>query len=389
MSGFYLQHAAKEHKEGLSMKGEIKMQTRLAKYFLIPALLGLAISGCQKQDSDTPNESDANQNISGSILQQEHQKALTLLSLYFGGELKAKNIYRGPAGSIHITAENISTRAVHNLYMLPDQQHLIDGVLYSPHMSADKISTLHSQVAQSRAVMNDNLAASKEEMREKISNAISQNKSVNEITKITQDAVKQRVENTSIAKRAHNENVVSSTVPGSAVTASLPRHNTVVDKESIYNRIETANWISSGENEKVLYVFYDFRCPACAEVHKYLDEHIENDDIQVRYLPVGALGPESLVRASLSLIPKNNETRLKLMAQLARPEPIENLISVAPSQEEQQRGHQATMENFKLLLETQRVATPTFAYRTAAGAQIAVLTSKDQLTQVIKNIVGS
>ena len=77
------------------------------------------------------------------------------------------------------------------------------------------------------------------------------------------------------------------------------------------------------------------------------------------------------------------------MEQLARPEPIEALINVAPSQEEQQRGHQASMQNFKLLLETQRVATPTFAYRTAAGAQIAVLTSKEQLTQVINNIVGS
>jgi protein-disulfide isomerase len=361
------------------------MQARFIKYFLIIVFLGLTILGCQKKDS---NQSDVNQNISSSILQQERQKALSLLSLYFGSELKIKDIYRGPAGSIHITAENISTKTIHNLYMLPDQQHLIDGVLYSPHMSTKKISSLHSQVSQSRALMNDNLAISKEEMRGKISSAISQNKSVNEITKLTQEAVKQRVENSSTAKRAHNDSVVSSGVPGSAVTASLPRNNTVVDRESIYNRIEKANWISSGESKKVLYVFYDFRCPACAVVHKYLDEHIENNDIQVRYLPVGALGPESLARASLSLIPKNNETRLKLMAQLARPEKIESLINIAPSKEEQQRGHQATMENFKLLLETQRVATPTFAYRTAAGAHIAVLTSKNQLAQVINNIVG-
>jgi len=374
------------------MKSEETMQTRLNKLIFIPALIGLAISGCQKQDEPTTSEIGISQKINGSILQQEHQKALSLLGQYFGGELDAKEIFRGPAGSIQISAENKSTGAVHTLFMLPDQQHLIDGALYSPHMSSEHISALHSQVAQSRATMNDNLVASKEEMRKKLSNAISQNKSENEIKNITQNAVQKHVENTASAKRAHNTSVAASMVPGVTPppsTASLPRNNTVVDKESLYSRIENANWIADGENKKKLYVFYDFLCNACAEVHKYLDEHIARNEIEIRYLPVGALGPKSLVRASLSLIPNNNETRLKLMEQLARPEPIEALINVAPSQEEQQRGHQASMQNFKLLLETQRVATPTFAYRTAAGAQIAVLTSKEQLTQVINNIVGS
>lgn len=379
------------------MKSNRKMKSRLAMLIVWYGLFGVALVGCQREEASLPlpitkTVADDQGQL---IFQQEQQKARTLLSLYFGGELKVEKILRAPAGAVQISAENIASGAKHTLYMLPDQRHLIDGVLYSPQMTADQVSEQHSQVTKSRAAMNDNLAASKSEMRKKIAKAISENKSGGEITKATKDAVKKRVSDATLAKRAHNDNVVSSMTPGvtAPTMASLPRHNTVVDKESIYQRMGKGNWISAGKNKKKLYVFYDFQCPACAEAHKYLEDHIAKNDVEVRYLPVSVRGPESLVRASLSLIPQSNAIRLKLMKQLARPEPIKTLIKIEPSKSEQQQGHQSAMQNFKLLLaaaqETEAVATPTFLYRTNAGAQISVLNSKKELDKVIKEIVDS
>ena len=366
--------------------------SNLVKVVFFISMICFALVGCQQNKDLIEIENTTAKSINGAILKQESQRALSLITLYFGGELTVQDLVRGPAGTIQILTKDNSTSALKTLYMLPDQQHLIEGVLYSPHMTSKEITELHSQVTYSRATMNENLKAEKDEMRQKISTAISQKDNDDEdIKKLTEEAIMQRVQNSSAAKRKHNENIVDSMLPDYSLpeTASLPRNNTVVDKQSLYKKIQTSNWISSGDNSKILYVFYDFRCPACADVHTHLDEYVKNDAVQVRYIPVGALGPESLVRASLSLIPKNNETRLKLMSELAKPEPIETLLTVAPSQEELQEGHRATMQNFKLLMDTQRIATPTFAYQTSEGPQIAILTSKQQLDEVIQNIVGS
>lgn len=358
---------------------------RAAKRLIGICIIFFGLTACD-DNTTTP---DVIANVDLSVAQQEQHKAFTLLKMYFGSEMQPKNISRGPSGTIVINALNTETSSYHLLYMLPDQRHLIDGTLYSPDMTPDQISQAHSHVSQSRAAMNESIASSKAEMRRAISSAIANGGSPDEIKGATLKAVQERVVNTSTAKRTHNQTLIESTVPGITPpsTASLPRNNTVVNKNDLYKRIEASSWIKDGSSEKVIYVFFDFRCPACAEVHKYLEEHVANNDVQVRYVPVGALGPESLVRASLSLIPESNETRLKLMHQLSRPEELSQLIKIQPSPEELKKGQMAALQNFKLLLETQRVATPTFAYRTDAGPQIAFLTSREQLTTVIKNIV--
>lgn len=369
------------------MNGQRKVTSmNIGKGILLAVFISMGIVGCSKQNETIHLEM---KKVDKSIMQVETNKALQLLRQYFGGELKAASVTRGPAGTLRINAENVTTGTKRSLYMLPDQQHLIDGVLYSPHMTKEQVTLQHGPVMQSRAVMNGQLAQSKEKMREKISKALSQTRNRNEIQHVTETAVKQRITESTKANRNHIDRLVETPTSVTPSTASLPRYNTVVDTEALFSRIENANWISSGTNKKILYVFFDFRCSACIEVHKYLEEHIKNNEAQIRYLPVGALGQESLNRASLSLIPKSNDARLRLMDLLAQPQPIDALLSVKPSLIESQRGTLAALSNFKLLLETKLIATPTFAYRTADGPQIRVLTSRDQISHVINIIVGT
>lgn len=350
-------------------------------------LLSACGDGKHNPESDVAATALAEPPLQDSLKKDAIAKAAQLMRFYFGGELQPKSYSDGPAGTLRINATDTKSGGQRTLYMLPDQRHLIDGLLYSPYMSAQQISNQHSRVAASRAAMNDTVATSREEMRKTIANAITGNQGTGAVTATTQQAIERHLAQATAAKRQHLQSVA--TGQNALTTAQLPSVNNVVDKESLYQQIEQAEWIAEGDSPRVLYVFFDFLCSACQEVHGYLGDYIKNGDVQVRYVPVGALGAESSARATLALVPTDNKFRLKLMQKLMRPDPLEKLIDSPPPDAAKQSAYVASLKNFKLLIDTKRVATPTFAYKTAAGAMISLISTRKELKDLIDSIVAS
>lgn len=175
-------------------------------------------------------------------------------------------------------------------------------------------------------------------------------------------------------------------LPAPTNTAQLPRYNTAVDHAALYAETTNSAWISEGSGPKVLYVFYDLRCPACSEVHSYLQQPIADGDIQVRYVPVGALGPESLLLATLAIAGENNDARLQRLARLMQPIDLNATPYRETPEAVLQQARLHALKNFGILVKTKRPATPTFAYMTSGGPRISVVSSKSDLMKLIGSI---
>lgn len=351
---------------------------------LIAAFL-ISLYGCDGKDSG----GSIHEVNDGSFNEHEKLQIQTTLKRYFGSTLDIKKISRGPSGTTKVEATGSGEDTARTLYLLPDLMHVVDGVLYSPYMSAQDISQQHLSAAKPRALLNDRLAVSRDEMRKTISTAIASGKTNEQISDLTKSAINERVKKDSEATSSYLNKVVTTSgpLPQALETASLPRNNSVVDINGIFAEIEKSNWISQGEGRKVLYVFFDFRCNACREVHKVLEKLNQTTSFQVRFIPVGALGPESLQLASLVLSPEDNGKRIEILNELVSSNGrSSNSISKGLSKDDAANGQIRALKNFKTLLGTQKVVTPTFAYRTALGPNISVVTSEAQLIKVIESI---
>ena len=66
---------------------------------------------------------------------------------------------------------------------------------------------------------------------------------------------------------------------------------------------------------------------------------------------------------------------------------VDKLINTTPPEEEIRTAHKHALENLQLLVENQRVATPTFAFKAKDKTYItANVSSKDQLAKIIASI---
>lgn len=341
--------------------------------------------GCGKPDT----EKKFNIEVESSYSQQEILQIHTTFKKYFGTALTIQKISRGPSGTTKVELTTSNQLEIKTVYLLPDLQHVIDGVMYSPYMSAQEITSQHVVTAKQRAILNDELSSTKNRMRNAISEAITSGKTTEQIQDATKDAIAERVNGDAIAKKDFIGQVTGTVEleTQKLETAQLPRNNSVIDTESIYKEIEKSNWISQGDGKKILYVFFDFRCHACREVHKLLDNLIATKSITVRFIPVGALGPESQHMAAVALASDHNNERLKTLKELiaSNGKTLSNIPAV--SADSMAKGQINALRNFKSLLLTKKVVTPTFAYKTLSGSTISVLTSEQQLNDVIERII--
>lgn len=360
------------------------MRMKKAKHAtqVLVAIFCFSLFGCGKSDGIQTLEVQ----VDNSYSQQEVLQIHTTIKKYFGSRIEIQKISRGPAGT---TKVDTSLAEQKTLYLLPDLVHVIDGVLYSPYMSSQEITSQHERTAKQRAFLNDELTSSKNTMRKTISDAIASGKSTEQIQEVTKAAITDRVNADAIAKKDFIGQVTGTIAPEvqKIETAQLPRNNTVVDSEYLFKEIENSNWISQGEGKKVLYVFFDFRCHACREVHKLLDNLIASKSLEVRFIPVGALGPESQQMAAIALSTDFNDERLKMLKNLMslNGKSLSTLPDVPA--DSLARGQINALKNFKSLLLTKKVVTPTFAYKTSTGPIISVLTSEQQLIDVIGKII--
>lgn len=178
-------------------------------------------------------------------------------------------------------------------------------------------------------------------------------------------------------------------LPGSRETAALPRNSSVTDNDRIFRLVQNSAWIEAGSGPKILYVFYDLRCPACLEVHKYLRTHIDSGAVTVRYIPVGALGPKSLHLAALAMAGDDNPERLHRMGQLMEPAPDDAIPYQDTPKERLRITQEHAQRNFAILLQTKRPATPTFVYESNEGPQVSVISGNQSLLKLIRSIKAS
>jgi len=349
----------------------------------------LFLIGCTENEKTEASDSDSPMVKEPLIGLIDKQEADLLLTFYYGANRNNVLYKYGPSGTIKVEFSN-SNGEERTVYILPDRKNIVEGIMYSPDMKPDQITLSHSKIALSRAEMNDRRLVNKAQMRRKISSAILNNNKRSIKSEVT-NAVNQRIAADSNALATHNTNLaktISETNPPPQ-TASLPRNNTVIDKDALYEDIEAANWISEGSGKKVLYVFFDFRCKGCLEAHKELSKYIASNEVEVRYLPVGMLGKESAYRATLSLMPTDNIHKLKLMKKLMSKQKLKELITKKPLLSDVERGSRASVHNLSLLLKNQRVGTPTFAFKTENGIKIKLFSSEREIANAINEIVDS
>lgn len=355
-------------------------------------LASIVFTGCQNQSETESINKKSNEVIQNSLelSNQIESKAKQLLIFYFGKEVTLQKVSNHPSGLIQIAAltKKGSTKI---FWMLPDQKHIIDGTLYSPDIDKSSLTPNHSAVTTSLANLKTQQTNSKNEMREVLASAISKGGSEREIKETTKAAIHKRIQKDIRAKRSHAAAIAKTITPGNnprLETATLPRNNSIADKNALFQEIQKSNFIFAGENKKILYVFFDVNCGACKEVQNILTPYTDKDMLQVRYMPVGAIGPDSQAKASIILAQQDNKARLDLMNKYLNIKKGETFPEIKVSDGLKQKGYIASLQNFKLLLDSKRVATPTFAYMTKNGPTISVLRSKKALHDAINSIIN-
>ena len=236
------------------------------------------------------------------------------------------------------------------------------------------------------------VAASTELLRKNIGEAIRNGGDASTVGAATKDAINRHINTSGAAYREYTDTIADDIRGGAAPqleTASLPRHNTVHDPQKLFDEAENTYWIAEGDGSKVLYVYYDLKCPACAQAHKVLQPYIDSGEIQVRYIPVGALGPDSLHLASLVLAGEKGNDQLARLKTLMKPISSDALPYRSTPAEDLKRSRVEALMNFQALMATKHPATPAFAYLTEAGPQVGVVRSASQLKQVIETISDS
>ena len=69
--------------------------------------------------------------------------------------------------------------------------------------------------------------------------------------------------------------------------------------------VEKASWIAEGNGAHVVYIFFDPNCPYCHKLYEELRTRVGQNELQVRWIPVGILLPTSLGKAAAILDAKD------------------------------------------------------------------------------------
>lgn len=179
----------------------------------------------------------------------------------------------------------------------------------------------------------------------------------------------------------------ATTAPARITPPALPRNTEAADIDALYQQLQSRPFVRSRAGDRVLYVFDDYRCPACRDADSYLKKVAEERGIEVRHVPVAVLGPESLALAAYILEPDSMAERVS-RAEAARKNPLEILKAIQnKSIQVSDNTISEAMRNFQLLMSIARGAgTPTFVYQTKHGARASTAGSEAALSAILDSI---
>lgn len=175
--------------------------------------------------------------------------------------------------------------------------------------------------------------------------------------------------------------------PARIAPPALPRNTEAADIDSLYQQLESRPFVTSSTGDRVLYVFDDYRCPACRDANNYLKKVASTRGIEVRHVPVAVLGPESLALAAYVLEPESMAERAA-RGEAARANPMEILKAIqSKSINVSEATLSEAMRNFQLLMNIGRGGgTPTFVYQTKHGARASTAGSEAALSAILDSI---
>jgi len=270
-----------------------------------------------------------------------------LVKMHIDQNAKVENIFHGPAGTFvgEIKTPNKSYQVV----MLPDGKSIVVGKMLSFFDMPNPEQTANQSTA---------------------------------IEKLDVPAMEERVAKQTTAQLM-NEVKKKQEFAG----ASLQKNSRVVNKDEIYAIAEQSQYVAYGNGSKVLYIYHDANCPHCKKVYDHLVSTIDTKLYQLRFLPVGVLGPDSNNKAAYILGSNSMETRLERLKAMVPSEKFESAVP-SPIESEMKQGLKRSGIHYMSLAKTGKVGTPTFLFQTDTGPIMAQLKSRSQLDALLTQIVG-
>jgi thiol:disulfide interchange protein DsbG len=71
--------------------------------------------------------------------------------------------------------------------------------------------------------------------------------------------------------------------------------------ESMLKKIDRTTWVSEGTGQHIIYIFFDPNCPYCHHLYENTRDWIEENEVQLRWIPLGLLTATSAGKAAAIL----------------------------------------------------------------------------------------
>lgn len=305
---------------------------------ILASCLALAIGGCEKASYEEQK------------MLPDREAVQALVHQAFG--TKHKVVAIEPDGKMYRLYIGYHDYRIDNIYLRADKQTLMRAELVSPP------SKLQSQANQKHA-------SDREAYRDSVNEALA--KAGHKPSEANQ---KQRI-----------EKIAEGVIP-----PVLPRVNDAPDLSKLYQDLKGAEFVIDGAGERVLYVFDDYACPACRQAAEYLHSLPPELNLEIRHVPVGVLGPQSLALASY-VIDSPSMTEREERGKAVRLD-VNKILDHINSKRIKLSDVAVTsaMKNFHHLQKAGRRGTPTFVYLTENGVRASTANSESKLRAIIDRI---
>lgn len=333
----------------------------LALAIVIAIWFGMRFELYQNTNIKFSKESMVWSDVNKITTQKKVEMILRLLKTNFEGDVIIVKYDDGPSGSL-IAIADIDGQ-LRQFILLADKETFVEGVVYSPFMSNKQISSQHSRksvaIAETNQLTIDHRESIKSGFVQRQASSIDDKPIIPGIPKILPKQLLKLPEVNSI--------------------------RTAKSKMELFEATKKLEFVEFGnDSAPVIYVYFDYNCGGCRQVKKILKKHIDNGDVNVRYIPVATQNEDSYIKAAYSLIPDLNEDRKTVFEYFAKKGTAAQLISKkAPRLEFNKAIKYVKKSNETFILLPNKV-TPTFVFEHKGETFTASTTSSSKIIDLIK-----
>ena len=147
-----------------------------------------------------------------------------------------------------------------------------------------------------------------------------------------------------------------------------------------------AAWVGEGKSPHIIYIFFDPNCPYCDKLYHEFRPWVEQNKVQLRWLPLGYLMTTSLGKAASILEAKDPAAALRTNETgFSRANGFGQITEDPLPRRETVRNIRA---NEKLLLRSGRRLVPTMVFRLADGTPVLMRGAPEEmvLQQIMEQI---